>query len=191
MIDGRVNLQKGLGIFGLGLVLDTLRDESFGWWTRFEIDVADRKGDPLQNLNPGDYGVRFSGFRFTRPGFDINAYDQIWFFGDEPGQDADVPGADDSIIQRSEYRPLDDRELKIVADWMDRGGGVFATGDHSLLGASMSSRIPRARTMRKWKHEQGVPAFQGATRHETLQPGPNSRGLAESLSILPGITGSA
>jgi hypothetical protein len=174
VIDGRVNLQKDLNTFGLGLVLDTLRDESVAWWARFEVDVADRDGGALVNLHPGPYGIKFRGFRFTRQGFDIDAYDQIWFFGDKPGQDADEPFASDAMIERSEYKPLDDAELEIVAEWMDRGGGVFATGDHSLLGASMSFRIPRVRTMRKWKFEHGVPTFQGATRHETLQPGSSS-----------------
>ena len=28
--------------FGLGLVLDALRDESFAWWVRFAVDVARR-----------------------------------------------------------------------------------------------------------------------------------------------------
>jgi hypothetical protein len=60
--------------------------------------------------------------------------------------------------------------LKLLADWMARGGGVFATGDHSILGASMCSRIPRVRTMRKWTHQQDVPTRDGPSRHQTLQP---------------------
>ena len=67
------------------------------------------------------------------------------------------------------YSPLRDDELKVLAEWMDRGGGVFATGDHWNLGASMCSRIPRVRTMRKWTVDQGVPPQHGPTRHETTQ----------------------
>ena len=52
---------------------------------------------------------------------------------------------------------------------MSRGGGVFAAGDHSLLGASMCHRIPRVRTMRKWTYAQGVPSFGEPDRNETLQ----------------------
>ena len=44
---------------------------------------------------------------------------------------------------------------------MDRGGGVFATGDHGVLGASLCHRIPRVRTMRRWKIADGVPAVEG------------------------------
>src|SRR4051794_22916342 len=59
---------------------------------------------------------------------------------------------------------------------MDRGGGVFATGDHGNLGAAMCSRIPRVRTMRKWTPQQGVPTIDGDTRIQTLQAGTRMRG---------------
>jgi hypothetical protein len=45
---------------------------------------------------------------------------------------------------------------------------VFAAGDHALLGASMCSKIPRVRNMRKWTRAQGVPSFADPDRHETL-----------------------
>lgn len=169
VIDGRVNGSKELNNFGVGLVLDTLRDESFAWWAHFEIDIAKREGRQVVIQSPGPYGLKYSGFRFDQADFDLDDYDQVWFFGDRPGKDADAPGVGDEIIHLFRNHPLVDDELKIVAKWMDRGGGVFATGDHSLLGASMCSRIPRVRTMRKWTHAQGVPTFGGETRHETLQ----------------------
>src|SRR4029453_2723747 len=55
---------------------------------------------------------------------------------------------------------------------MDRDGGVFATGDPSLLGASMCHRIPRVRTMRRWTRAQQVPTFSGDARNETLVHAP-------------------
>ena len=60
-------------------------------------------------------------------------------------------------------------ELRLLAEWMDRGGGVFAAGDHWDLGASMCSRIPRVRTMRKWTLVEGVPTMDGDRRNQTLQ----------------------
>jgi hypothetical protein len=167
--DGRVNFSREHGEFGLGLVLDALRDNSFAWWVRFQIDVVRRGRIKRQNPFPGPFDFKFDGFRFDQVGFDLDDYDQVWFFGDHPGQDADDAGFGDESIHLDKYQPLDDAELKIVAEWMDRGGGVLAAGDHSLLGASMCSRIPRVRTMRKWTHAQGVPTFGGETRHETLQ----------------------
>jgi hypothetical protein len=166
VIDGRINLTSDPSSFGLGFVLDTLR-APLSWWVRFEVHVAKRGG----TFAAGDLGshgdlTTFENFRFTQAGFDLDRYHQIWLFGDNPNDqngpvtDADIAGG----------FPVDGVELKLVADWMGRGGGVFATGDHSILGASMCSRIPRVRTMRKWRHDQGVPAKSGPARHRTLQP---------------------
>jgi hypothetical protein len=154
VIDGRVTAGSGEDEFGLGLVLDTLRDQSFAWWVRFEVDVKKRD-------DPGS-------FHFTEGGFDLSSYDQVWFFGDWPGELANAAEFQDDMINRPEYSPLSDGELKVIAEWMERGGGVFAAGDHTLLGASMCSRIPRVRTMRKWTHAQGVPSYGDADRNETL-----------------------
>ena len=153
VIDGRITQGYTDYEFGLGPVLDTLR-ASFAWWVDLSVRVVVRD-EP-------------HSFRFTQDGFDIDDFDQVWFFGDWPGEDANFSDVTDDIIQRAEYSPLDDAELRIVAEWMERGGGVFATGDHSLLGASMCSRIPRVRNMRKWTRAQGVPSFGEEDRHETL-----------------------
>jgi hypothetical protein len=161
VIDGRVSLGRGYE-FGLGLVLDTLRDRSFGWWLRFEVDVRRRDTNPAAPSS-------LDNFRFDQPGFSIDDYDQIWFFGDLPGIISNDPDVPDQVIEREENCPLSNKELRLVAGWMEHGGGVFAAGDHSLLGASMCSRIPRVRSMRKWLHAQGVPSFEGLDRHETLQ----------------------
>jgi hypothetical protein len=156
VIDGRINESTDPTEFGLGLVLSTLRYPWFAWWVRFNVTVADRD----------------DGFRFTQDGFDIDAYDQVWFFGDLPGRVANNPSVGDDVIGDPGNAPLDDAELLIVAEWMDRGGGVFAAGDHAMLGASMCHRIPRVRTMRRWTRAQNVPTFDGDARNETLVHGP-------------------
>ncbi|MDQ4039297.1 MAG: hypothetical protein M3313_13335, partial [Actinomycetota bacterium] len=154
VIDGRINEGHSEEDFGLGPVLDTLRNRWFAWWVLFTVDVVKR--DPP------------TSFRFTQEGFNIDAYDQVWFFGDWPGLDANLPTAGDDLIGRPDYSPMADDELRVLAEWMERGGGVFAAGDHTLLGASMCSRIPRVRTMRRWTRAQGVPEFANAARNETL-----------------------
>jgi hypothetical protein len=118
--------------------------------------------------DPEPYGDPDSiGFRFTQPGFDLDDYDQVWFFGDYPANDDDDPGTE-------RFSPLTHAELKLLAEWMDRGGGVFATGDHFNLGASMCSHIPRVRTMRRWTVAQGVPPQFGDFRNQTLQSAPGT-----------------
>jgi hypothetical protein len=169
VLDGRIDTGRTSGCFGLGLVLDTLRDNSFAWWVRFEVDVV-RRDDGIQRLcapdSPDENPASFN-FRFTNAGFDIDQYDQIWFFGDFPSNRPDDPND-------AKYVPLSNAELKLLAEWMDRGGGVFATGDHANLGASMCSRIPRVRTMRKWTAAQGMPPQHGPDRHETTQGAPGT-----------------
>jgi hypothetical protein len=163
VIDGRITEGRSPEEFGLGLILDTLRDPSFAWWVRFDVSVASRNSP--------------RSFRFTEQWFDIDEFDQVWFFGDWPGPVANDPAVGDEVIELPEYSPLDDQELRVVAEWMERGGGVFAAGDHSLLGASMCHRIPRVRTMRKWTRAQGVPSFAEEDRHETLQHAPDGGAL--------------
>lgn len=175
VIDGSINLSSERRIFGLGQVLETLRTP-FSWWASFTVDVAKRDA-PEDPQSPDLAGLAYCDFKFTDAGFDINAYDQIWFFGENPWEDS----ATDNDIPRGS--PLDATELKMLAEWMDRGGGVFAAGDHGILGASMCSKIPRVGTMRRWKHQQDVPLEHGSTQHKTLQPTAESE-LAQEEDIL-------
>lgn len=171
VLDGRISTSDGPGCFGLGPVLNTLCDDSYSWWVRFKVDVV-RRDDGSKTMcpdeeliDPGPPCYAFSeklNFRFTDADFRFDDYDQVWFFGDYPANDT-------GDINDPIYSPLTPDELKLLAEWMDRGGGVFAAGDHSNLGASMCSGIPRVRTMRKWTVEQGVPPQYGDLRNQTLQ----------------------
>jgi hypothetical protein len=80
-------------------------------------------------------------------------YDEVWIFG----------------LVNNEGAPfeLDDEEVAALKNWMDQGGGLFITGDHSVpydsqfcggdhtrffnLGYSLGNRIKRAGEMRLWK----------------------------------------
>ena len=177
VIDGRIDTSVNPKSFGLGLVLETLRDRSFAWWVQFKVQVVRRDAAELilsaaaEDVNynqPGDPPPKFAtrGFTFTEPQFSLDDWDQVWFFGDYPANLSDT--LDDP---NHNFHPLGNDELKLLAEWMDRGGGVFATGDHWNLGAAMCSRIPRVRTMRRWTPQQGVPTIDGDTRNQTLQQG--------------------
>jgi hypothetical protein len=177
VIDGRILLTKDSQDFGLGYVLETLR-APFAWWVRFHVDVArhdDVAGDGSSLAYP-------KPFRFTDAGFDIDDYDQVWFFADRPNRQDGQEGVmtDDDV--RNDPFALNDAELKLVAEWMDRGGGVFATGDHTVLGGALCHRLPRVRSMRRWTVAQGVPPRSATDRHETLQPAMG--GDAETDTIL-------
>jgi hypothetical protein len=167
VIDGRVVLNKSPNMFGLGYALEAL-EAPFASFVRFRIDVASHGKGGLSATDLGGRDLRYSRFEFTKLGFDIDDYDQVWFFADQPNaQDGDDGVTSDADIAQFGF---DWDELRVLALWMQRGGGVFAVGDHSILGASMCSKIPRVRTMRKWRHTQGVPPKSSSERHETLQP---------------------
>ncbi|WP_332817227.1 hypothetical protein [Sphingopyxis sp.] len=147
---GFVNITFGRLYFSLSALCDLL-ENSPDWWIKFDLTKAHRQNDPLGAAD-------MNGFRFTQAGFNINDYDQIWFFG-----------ARQNI---NDSQRLNDQELEIIARWMDeRQGGVFAVGDHYDLGASLCGRIPRVATMRKWSVAQNPPQNFGLNRHDTLVRG--------------------
>ncbi len=149
--DGNfVNISFGQLYFSLSALIDTLENDP-DWWVKYDLTKAHRQHDPLGEADMEE-------FRFTQPGFDINDYDQVWFFG--------------ARTNENDAERLDDDELEIISRWMDEEqGGVFACGDHADFGASMCSRIPRVKSMRKWTPGQGVPQASGTNRHDTLMKG--------------------
>jgi hypothetical protein len=144
----------GLADFGLKGLLDALA-VPVGPWMRFAVTKAHRATDPDADLQQ---------FRFDA--HDLRPYDQIWMFGvARTGGTAQNP-------------PLSDQELRAVSEFMDGGGGVFATGDHEDLGVAMCGRVPRVRTMRKWhwpnpgpNGEPVAPNVGGTERYDTLSAG--------------------
>lgn len=186
VVDGSISFSK-TG-FGLGLVLDTLREPAYNY-ARFEIEMATRNGTtPSENTNPGPYDSRYSGFRFDQNDGGtpiIDKYDQIWLFGFAPGNDA---GPDANI--ESDYRKLSELELIRLTTWMNANqGGLLAMGDHDYLGATMCWKIPRIRNMRRWTNTQDVPPIGGMgnpdthLRHDTNQP--RTPGQLAGTEIIP------
>lgn len=139
--------------FGLATLVDVLEQPTSSW-ARFEVTKAHRE----ENLPA--LSADLQGFRFD--GHDLAQYDQIWLFG----------------VARAPRPPLEETELRALAEFMDGGGGVFATGDHEDLGVSMCGDVPRVRSMRKWhwpepgpRGEPVAPSIDGPDRHDTLSEG--------------------
>lgn len=104
----------------------------------------------------GDALTVITGYNFATDARPVNRtnYDQVWLFGIN-----DSSGA------------LSDPELQVLTEFMNSGGGLFATGDHSALGRAMSGRLPRVRKMREWT---SVP-MDTEHRIDTINdPGPNA-----------------
>lgn len=145
-------------------------------WVKFKVTRAHRGTDPTNfaALSAADKALltpHHQNFRFTQTGFDINKFDEVWLVG---------------FDRRSAPSSMSDQELRIVSEYMNAGGGVFATGDHEDLGYALAGRVPRVRSMRKWywatapgngpSVDGGPPQLRapdGATssRHDTVREG--------------------
>ena len=140
----------GTADFGLRELIQTITTPTVPW-VRFDVVGANRRLDSTADIQD---------FRFDT--HDLGQYDQMWLFG----------------VERSGGLLLTDPELRSIAQFMDGGGGVFATGDHEDLGVAMCGRIPRVRNMRKWhwpgpgpNGEPVAPNVGGPDRYDTLSEG--------------------
>lgn len=172
VVDTEIQVADTYDSFGVGRFIRLLR-ESYVGCTGFRVDVATRNTQAFSDNGPGGDGhIRYRGFRFDSvDGSDlvVDRYDEIFMFGFKP----DNSGGDDSRIDDAALPgvvPMDTAERDAIAAFMDDGGGVFATGDHDYLGATMCHHIPRVRSMRKWTNADGVPPIGGSTRIDTHQP---------------------
>ena len=177
--------------FGVGYVIELIRNTHVGC-TYFRVDIALRSPLPSAVIaSPAPYAPKYVGFRFdmTDGSRDvIDKYEQIWCFGFKPSNSG---SPDDGEIELPEAFPASDAELAKLSAWMkNRKGGLFGTGDHHFLGASMCRRIPRLGTMRRWTNADGVPPVDTPDRIDTLRPPsplyePSNPGGPEPLNNTP------
>lgn len=172
VVDTEINIGPG-NTFGISSVIELLRTTQVGCM-KFRVDIALRSNETFSiNTNPADTEPKYRGFRFDSvdDGDDIlDKYEQVWCFGFKPNNSG---SADDSIIDQSFALPAADDELDKLDEWMTaKKGGLFGTGDHHFLGASMCRRIPRLGTMRRWTNADGVPPIGTEDRIDTLRPPP-------------------
>jgi hypothetical protein len=128
-------LDFGSGDFGLRAFVQFLQVPKY--YVKYEVTLAHRRARSGDAMMDGDSNIsrRITNFRFDNGDhFGSDSYDEVWLFGIEGS-----PGITES-------------EVRAVAEFMDGGGGLFATGDHGALGKAMSGQIPRARSMRLWDH---------------------------------------
>jgi hypothetical protein len=157
--------------FGIAGVIDLIRNSKVGCM-RFRVDIALRNGDaPTVVAAPTAHQHKYRGFRFNMMDGAVSVidkYEQIWCFGFKPGNSG---SPNDGEIDQPGAFPASDAELLKLSQWMkDKKGGLFGTGDHHFLGASMCRRIPRLGTMRRWTNADGVPPQFTSARIDTLRP---------------------
>ena len=168
------------GGFGVGRFIKLLRGTWLGC-NRFVVDVARRDVGGFSDAGSGTAGDRYHGFRFDSESGGqrvIDRYHEIFMFGFAPGND---DGPDSNI----DGHPLamNDAEKAAIDGWMDQGGGVFATGDHDYLGATMCHRITRVGAMRKWTNADGVPPISGPDRIDAHRPDTLAERLGSAIIV--------
>lgn len=142
--------------FGLEAFIETLLSPP-GAYVRFNLTLAHRQGwvTDHQMLSGNSRIVRrIKGFRFDNSDhFTTDRYDQVWLFGIE------ASGSPTNA------------ELRVISEFMDGGGGVFATGDHGALGKALCGSIPRVRSMRLWDDSSGRVGMTDSDRNDTNRAG--------------------
>ena len=165
--DGSLNF--GEGDFGLSTFVRTLKNEAPSR-VRFELTLAHIRNvsDPEMLVSETGIANRIKSFRFDNVShFTADMYDQIWLFGIETSY-AGMTG-------RGTF--LAPAEMAAVHAHMQRGGGVFATGDHGFLGQALSGGLPRIRGMRYWgdfpssDNNQNQVSMTGPRRNDSNQEG--------------------
>lgn len=169
VFDGASIFVSENGGFGLGTMLAELQGEEIGDAV-LRFSTADRDGPKAKTASTTPHEPKYTGFRFDDR-YDgalvLDKYEEVWCFGFHPGNS----GAPTDAPIGAHPTAATDAELRELTRWMNvRGGGVFATGDHDFLGASLCSRIPRVRSMRLWTNADGVPPISGTLRLDTNRP---------------------
>lgn len=172
MVDTEISTSPS-NSFGIASVIELLRNTQVGCM-KFRVDIALRSNEAFSVVaNPTATQPKYRGFRFNSAngGVDvIDKYEQIWCFGFKPSNSG---SPNDAEIDQAFAMPASNAELNKLDQWMkDRKGGLFGTGDHHFLGASMCRKIPRLGTMRRWTNADGVPPISGNNRIDTLRPPP-------------------
>lgn len=103
----------------------------------------------VKTAHRGASAADFTNFTFSASTLNISKYDVLFLFG--VGSAGTLPAA----------------EITAISDFMNAGGGVFATGDHANLGKMLCGDIPRVRGMRRW----AGPSASGVDRISTNDPG--------------------
>ena len=159
--------------FGLSQFVTTILNT--GWSVRFAITLADIRNVNVaaQGMMPGEPRIadRIAGFRFDNTDhFAPDRFDVVFLFG---------------IAETYQFFPgrgqatLTDAELQAIGEFQNRGGGLFATGDHAALGRALCSRVARARSMRLWDSKnnalgEDMVSMTGRYRNDTNRIGHDS-----------------
>ncbi len=146
--------------FGLTAFVDVLRNSTIHNMTPSVI-TAGYNPTSAAALSYDATAQHITNYRFTDAthGLTKARYDVVFM----------LPSSSDGAYDIEAEEP---GSLAAISAFMEAGGGVFATGDHATLGASMCKDIHRVNSMRYWTAPD-VPSAGGVDRLTTNLPGAN------------------
>ncbi len=207
--DGRLDFS--FGDFGLSTFIFFLQNDN-RFYVRFDITLAHLSGsvnDSLELVNLPDQSNEdlatienvlidrsritrhIKDFCFDKPDhFTSNMYDEVWLFGFESNyHSGNFYPTRASNTSRYPALRLGDQELINLSSHMDRGAGVFATGDHGVIGSCLCGSIKRVQNMRHWNHFPNLGdsqvGMQNEWRNDTNQPGRDSSIFGDQSDDIP------
>ncbi len=155
--DAIIPLDRSVNADGLTDLESFIRHKTKGFLD-VEITTINRHislitGGPAQGANKLSWGL-------------LSKFDELWVFGKKQ-----INLSAHELKKAEPYNELDDHEVAVLGEWMNAGGGLLFTGDHSesnpmypwaagvepphatfiTFGSALGSRIPRARQLRIWK----------------------------------------
>lgn len=185
-------LDFSMADFGLSAFVNLMVNDGRSY-VRFNITLAHLRSNVTDaQVMTGASGIAASvkNFRFDNPAhFTATQYDEVWLFGIETFFHS---GAyDHRNTHRADYPAdrLSDSELRVLNAHMQRGGGVFATGDHGALGRGLCGSVNRVRSMRYWDSHvvagQDEVGMTNARRNDTNQPGDPGSQFSDQSDDIP------
>ena len=154
--DGGLNF--GIRGFDLSEFLTSFNQLQATTWNNYQLTLGHR-GTITTSTNPLVVNNQISNFNFQKS-VTLNDFDQVWLFG---------------IMDSG--TGLTAAELTVVENYMNSGGGLFATGDHGSLGSSLCGNITRVKDMRYWSdnpvgsaNDVNEVSMTGNRRNDTNRP---------------------
>ena len=185
-------LDFGIGDFGLSTFVSMMINDGRSY-VRFNITLAHLRSDVSDAaVMTGAAGIAASikDFRFDNPAHFTDAkYDEVWLFGIETWFWSGSYSTRNGNHGAYPKDRLSDAELSILNGHMQRGGGVFATGDHGALGRGLCGSVNRVRSMRYWDSHlvfgQDEVGMNNARRNDTNQPGDAGTQFSDQSDDIP------
>jgi hypothetical protein len=202
------SLDFGLGDFGLSTFVHALQTGRS--YVRFDITLAHLRNDVSNNLeinpfSPGNTTLataenllinraritrHLKDFCFDRlTDFTPEMYDEVWLFGFETYYHQPQYQTRNVTANNYPATTLKNTELIALSAHMERGGGLFATGDHGSLGKALCGDVKRIRNMRYWESHivagEDEVGMSNARRNDTNQPGHDASFFSDQSDDVP------